>query len=661
MKITSFRIENYRGLRLAAMDELSSRPLTLLTGKNGTGKSLVLEALTAVWSGNINLPEFVGPYGRSLSIEVRIALDNHEYSLVNTWRSERGLEVLPLIDEHVLEAVSTNRESTGTYRQRDALIETLQNPLFSRSHPFASIDLLSARRQVSLTTSTAVDLSLLDKSSVADQRKLMYEQEIRWKSAMQMPDVGSYLTSLDYRDYVAKRDGIEIGDDYADLQEIFRSASGKTISLPKYNPATTKSSIRVHLPSGVDHDLEDLSNGEREMLGMLYYVSQLSTLGGVLLLDEPEKHLHPTLQLAVLKSMMSIADRGQIIVVTHAPALISSASSESVVVVRSAWEAVGNQLQRVSDADDHADLLADLGLAKRDFFQANFLLIVEGPDDEKRLRMLLPNEIGGAKVVVAGGREAVLKTSDALRGLDVGIPWMCVIDRDYLTDAECAELASDGRVFVWDARMLENILLGVDLVRGVLLPAVENDANFDKSFRAVLDGLKDAAVEQFVEARVRRVGPLPQGAERRGKKLGDRIEYRLHEEASLWDHRIRIYPDVRKDVVTEIDSRWDADWRYYVDGKRVISELQRRYAVFRNGSMLTDSLMVRARETTGLMPSEAQRLQAALLAMQAPAATVVLDSGLDEAWDQSVWDAQVGGGPVPWELNAPMDGTQYGC
>jgi len=551
MRITHFKIENYRGLRLAALDGLAVQPLTLLTGKNGTGKSLVLEALTAAWSGNINLPEFVGPYGYSMTIELAVSLEDREYDLVDEWRTARELPRAARQSEHVIEAVATNRESTGMYRRRDSLVETLQNPLFAREHPFASIDLLSARRQVSLTTTTSVDLALLDRTAAAEQRKMMYDQEIRWKTAMQMPDIGAYLTSLDYRDYVATRDGIATENDYAKLQEIFQRASGKRITLPTYDPSSTKSSIKVALPSGQTHPLEDLSNGEREMLGMLYYVSQLSALGGVLLLDEPEKHLHPTLQLAVLKAMMSIASRGQILVVTHSPGLISSSPSEQVVVVRPAWEAPGNQLQRVADSDNQAEILSDLGLARRD---------------------------------------SVLRTADALRGLDVGVPWTCVVDRDFLTDTEVANIASDGQVFVWDARMLENVLLVPELVEGILMPALPQPGNIGAILAETVGSLRPAAVEQFIDARLARHQPpdgsdgqASDGASARTQGL-DKIQRQVQSQVELWTHRLEVYPRVRSEVTAEISANWDSDWRLYVDGKRVFAELQRRFPVYKSGS-----------------------------------------------------------------------------
>ncbi|MDC7805142.1 AAA family ATPase [Sphingomonas sp. BLCC-B65] len=632
LRLAEFTIENYRGIRSAQLGGISTSPLILLTGKNGTGKSLILEALTAVWSGNINLPEFVGPYGHLLRVSIGLTLEPHEYEVVDSWRVARALAPVQRMPIHTLEARSTNRESTGTYSTQDDLLWTLQNPLFAQDHPFASIDLLSARRQVSLNTTTSVDLALVNRAVAARQRRSMYEQEIRWKSGMQMPDIGSYLTSLDYRDYVAARDGIELDDEYARIQAAFLQATGKNITLPTYNPNTTRSDILVELPGGKAHGLADLSNGERELLGLLYFVSQISTLGGVLLLDEPEKHLHPTLQLAALNAMSSIADRGQAIVVTHSAPVISSSAPASVVIVNAAWSSANNQLQRATDGDDHADLLAELGLSRRDMLQANYLLVVEGASDEKRLRMLIPEEIAGARVVIAGGRAGTLNAASALRGLRLEIPWLAVVDRDFLSPEEVESIEDSGGVFVWRARMLENVLIPSVIELGLLTPA-GSPQEIQASVTEIVQGLKTAALEQFIEARLTR--KMPESSTGAGELDSlDRIARSIREQRDLWEYRLTHYSALREEVQGEILAEWGDDVMSHIDGKRALAQLQHRYPVFKNVSMLVDALTVRLRESPELLPADVRRLQEAIVGMVETRPRVGADAS--SGWSEEV-------------------------
>ncbi|PPH37915.1 hypothetical protein C5C53_06000 [Rathayibacter sp. AY1E3] len=621
MRINQFKIVNYRGLELASADRLDESPLTLLTGRNGTGKSLILEALTALWSGNINLPEFVGPYGNALSISIALRLDESEYEAIDKWRLARGMSTAARSSLHQLEAVSTNKERTGSFSTIDDVVETLRNDLFAQEHPFATIDLLSARRQVSVSTSTSVDLNMLDRSSSAQQRRNMYEQEIRWKSGMQMPDVGSYLTSLDYRDFISRRQGVQEKDEYGRLVEIFFKATGKKITLPQYDPETTHSAILVKLPSDQTHGLADLSNGEREMLGMLYYVSQLSAQGGVLLLDEPEKHLHPSLQLAVLRAMTEVADRGQILVVTHSPALIASAAPQDVLVVNAAWKTDGNQISSVVDDDQQADVLLDLGIARRDLIQADMLIVVEGGDDERRIKMLFPEEVAGARFLVAGSRYGVLQAAATLRRLHLEMPWICVIDRDFSDEDEVAKLTADKRVFVWEARMIENVLLSVPLLTRALAAKADPDGLISGEFSLIIDSFKEQAKNQFVEASVRQF--MPEVSSSSVPNPVDRIEKDLLIERDLWAARADAYAGIRADVLSDLDQRWTAEWHLFVDGKRVLAEIQRRWPVYKNTASLVDNLLVFARESSGLMPKRAIDLKDALIGLKAHSALAI--------------------------------------
>src|SRR5690625_5234031 len=131
-----------------------------------------------------------------------------------------------------------------------------------------------------------------------------------------------------------------------------------------------------------------------------------------------------------------IIERRLIFVLTHSPGLIASAPTYSVFTVKAAWESDDGQLLPVGDPDNFAELFSDLGLARRDLLQSRYLLLVEGADDEKRLRMVLPEEVSGAKVVVAGGRDGVLRAADALQKIEVETPWLAIIDRDFMTPAQ---------------------------------------------------------------------------------------------------------------------------------------------------------------------------------------------------------------------------------
>lgn len=642
VKISRFKIMNYRGLRKVEATGLSELPYVLLTGRNGTGKSLILEALAAIWSGEINLPDLVGPYAESLSIEMSVKLSDREYDFLDEWLSNTGQELSTRRSEHVVRAIATSIHETGAYAEIDPVIEALQNPHFAKRYSFANIDLLSARRQPTLESDIGIDLNLLDTAYGAQYRKQMMHDEIRWKNAQVMPDVGSYLAALDYREYVDSKSSGERTDEYRRLCDAFYRATGKSISRPSFDEHTGRPVITVELPSGVEHGLADLSNGEREMIGMFYFISQLSSKNGVLLLDEPEKHLHPSLQSAVLEAISALANEGQAFIVTHSPNIVATVPQNQLGSVKGAWETDRNQLEWPSESEQRFDALLDLGIGPRDVLQMEALLVVEGENDAKRLRMLFPEELARVRVVVAGSREQVLRAADALSRVEIGIPHLCVVDRDFISKQEVSKLEEKG-IFVWAARMLENILLSPSLIASA---TYRNLGEVETVIRSAADRLKKSAIDVFAEQRALAL-PMAESSESTSS-----VSDFIRQQIKTWETRLERIDKVRYEVSEEIDSRWDDYFHLYVDGKKVLNIIHGNIRIFRNSEAFIETLLNVARGKSEAMPKEFERFRdeiSSLLFEPEVSAPDVFNSDL-EGLDEDVRNL-VGGLPAASKLN----------
>jgi energy-coupling factor transporter ATP-binding protein EcfA2 len=123
-------------------------------------------------------------------------------------------------------------------------------------------------------------------------------------------------------------------------------------------------------------------------LGWLQIVSVLAFMrrcqsGALILLDEPDRHLHPSLQRVMLEMIATEGRRlnAQIIVATHSsvltnPELGRRVGAKVVVVARG----------RCEELVDARRVLDDLGVTSGDLVQANGLIWVEGPSDRIYLK-----------------------------------------------------------------------------------------------------------------------------------------------------------------------------------------------------------------------------------------------------------------------------------
>ena len=76
--------------------------------------------------------------------------------------------------------------------------------------------------------------------------------------------------------------------------------------------------------------ITDISDGEKQLIYILALMTYFSNKNTILLLDEPDTHIYPTLQMKLIDYMREINDQSQIIIATHSPYIVSSLKKEDV-------------------------------------------------------------------------------------------------------------------------------------------------------------------------------------------------------------------------------------------------------------------------------------------------------------------------------------------
>jgi putative ATP-dependent endonuclease of the OLD family len=177
---------------------------------------------------------------------------------------------------------------------------------------------------------------------------------------------------------------------------------------------------------------------------VLFMAAELLLLGSgmelaLLLIEEPEAHLHPQLQARVLEMLSTRADNDgiQIILSTHSPNIAASAPVENVILVCKGRTFPLRKNETKLDESDYRYLSRFLDVTKANLFFARGVLIVEGPAEELLLPALAQAcgrsfTANGISVVNVGsvGLFRYARIFQNLDGADVPIPIACVTDRD---------------------------------------------------------------------------------------------------------------------------------------------------------------------------------------------------------------------------------------
>ncbi len=96
--------------------------------------------------------------------------------------------------------------------------------------------------------------------------------------------------------------------------------SGKEID-PDIQPGEARLRVKLKGKRGQHHSLDDLSAGEHQVLILLYLLARWAERGAVVLIDEPDLYLHPSLVgglLASLEKLVADID-GQLLITSHMP------------------------------------------------------------------------------------------------------------------------------------------------------------------------------------------------------------------------------------------------------------------------------------------------------------------------------------------------------
>lgn len=183
---------------------------------------------------------------------------------------------------------------------------------------------------------------------------------------------------------------------------------------------------------------------------LLFMACELLLLGSepvglpLLLVEEPEAHLHPQRQLRLMQFLTEQSDGIQVILTTHSPNLASVIPLESLVLINGGKAFVLASGKTELSSSDYRFLQRFLDVTKANLFFARGVMIVEG-DAENILLPTLARLIGldlaahGVSIVNVGGvglrRYArIFQRKDAVADGEIDVPIACIADMDVMPD-----------------------------------------------------------------------------------------------------------------------------------------------------------------------------------------------------------------------------------
>jgi predicted ATP-binding protein involved in virulence len=324
MRLESLRLQNFRGFEDAILP--LDRPLTVLFGENGSGKSSVLMALALCISAVLDpiLKNRRSAYWSPTDDDIR--------------RTERQ-STMALTFRH------DNQSLRGTFIQQrlaPSMMGQFQaiSQIILKGTPFLCI-YHSANRTVDRVH------DILEKEAAKEPRQI----DSQWGLADSLNAGG-----LGFRTFFLWFKEREDAENRRKVQEKNFSAVDPHLSavraaieglFPTYtNPRIQHDPLRLEITKGDQPlSMDQLSDGEKQVLVMtadiarrlsMVYPNETNPLEqeAVILVDEVELHLHPLWQRKILPAWRRIFPGCQFIVTTHSPQVISEVPNDAVFLVK---------------------------------------------------------------------------------------------------------------------------------------------------------------------------------------------------------------------------------------------------------------------------------------------------------------------------------------
>ncbi len=334
MKVRKVQLKNFKRFKEASFDFTDeetglARDLILITGRNGSGKTSLLQAIAATLGqatkrlesiADLDWPGFDfdlvslnwGTPIPDVKIETEFSSDElfHTYDFFQRvfWETEKpGLSPFVSLSWRDGQVVAGTEAEIVQFHGRDFARKLVREDGFEVFHSVGSVFWYTDQR-------TATSLTGEEESNGLElTTDKLRDLLSKWQLFHQNVDSGRVAPRPYFRDL------------YGKFQKLFETVfPGRTMVGPAPRPGIDEilSEPLFFLSDGTNqYEISEMSGGERALFPILLDFVNWNIHNSVILIDELELHLHPPMQQALLRILPKLGQNNQFIVTTHSDSI----------------------------------------------------------------------------------------------------------------------------------------------------------------------------------------------------------------------------------------------------------------------------------------------------------------------------------------------------
>ena len=460
MKLLELNLWGYKNLEDITIDFEKSDGYTLIVGTNGSGKSNLLEAISAIFSALYSRDKNISPNFR---FELRYALNDSCFVFVRNADGVIELSYSETLDVDVTDCKAVDSKDYDKYLP-DHLIavysgeeQRLWEEYYKSAYEEYNKQYMDGRsafrpQQMIYLNHYYWDLiaSILSIHDIEDYRNFI-------SNDIGIKDISSIRMEFDVdklkknRNERAKHILEIINPEKKASVDVSLETLGRVKEYCGYEPDMLYNMVVLRLykeykiitnltiKCANDIEIKDLSEGEKKLL-LIYGAINLLSGNNLYLLDEPDAHLHEGRKKEIF-DLIRQDEHSQFIITSHSPTLTTMFNADEVVLLD---KTEGNCSVHYGEVAKTISKLTDgeWNYINQALFydSARPLILLEGPGDVKYIRKAVDllsedepnyNILKSSDILHCGGASNIQRTIDELKGIiPTGKTVIALYDRD---------------------------------------------------------------------------------------------------------------------------------------------------------------------------------------------------------------------------------------
>jgi predicted ATPase len=482
MRILSLHIAKWRNFRNVEICVPEDSTLVCLIGENGTGKSNILELISAAANQLGISPGIENLRGNPFTEEHEVRLEVH----LDTPLFER------LPQDYIANAkqiglqwngiVSLSSKRTADGQHRETKIAGGQGNETQRTQLAKMLcDLLRQEKETNYLSLDAdrsyppmqIPAHLYAEALGRDWETTQWQKNRAFVSTRTMYDEWlQYFLAMESQ-YATKhvreeRRAAELHSarpEFVDAFKPYKEALQGVLPHLKFVGVDSQQKTLVFDSAGLELRFNNLSGGEREIAFIVGQIDRFKLRRGFLLIDEPELHLNPDLLRNWVAYLRDTIETGQVWIGTHSLEAVETAGPNATFVLERTQDTrLVEKAATLSKRPVLAVLSAAVGSPAFSLRNLRFVYVEGDRQGRERDRFFrLYGDSRFVRFIEGGGCEEIAKKVKAVRELaEHADEQLCIggiLDRDFRTDELLARQSKDSPLFVLPVHEVENYFL----------------------------------------------------------------------------------------------------------------------------------------------------------------------------------------------------------